>query len=48
MRVVVEVSFDTDEDENDRHVTYAVMTLLGTAVPYMADNVEIIEIDGGA
>jgi len=24
------------------------MTLLGTAVPYMADNVEIIEIDGGA
>lgn len=48
MRVTVEVSFDTDEDENDRHVTYAVMTLLATAVPYMADNVEIIEIDGEA
>ena len=43
MRVTIEVSFDTDEDENDRHVTYAVMTLLGAALPYMADNVDIIE-----
>jgi hypothetical protein len=43
MRVTIEVSYDTDEDKNDRHVTYAVMTLLATALPYMADNVDITE-----
>ena len=43
MRVTIEVSFDTDEDKDARHVTYAVMTLLATAVPYMADNVDIVE-----
>jgi hypothetical protein len=42
-RVTIEVSYDTDEPENDRHVTYAVMSLLNIAVPYMADNVDIIE-----
>ena len=45
MRVYIEVSFDTDEPEFDRHVTYSVMTLLATALPYMADNVDIQEMD---
>jgi hypothetical protein len=47
MRVTIELSYDTDEDEATRPVTYSVMTLLAQSVPYMADNVDIIEIDGG-
>jgi len=42
MRVTIEVSYDTDDD-HDRRVTHAVMTLLATALPYMADNVDITE-----
>lgn len=44
MRVYIEVSFDTDEPDFDRHVTYSVMTLLATTLPYMADNVDIQEM----
>lgn len=47
MRVTIEVSYDTDEPEDDRDVTRSIMTVIATALPYMADNVEVVEIDGG-
>lgn len=41
-RVNIQVSFDTDEPGA---ITHAVMSLLYAAVPFMADNVEIEEVE---
>lgn len=42
MTVKVAAYFDVPEDKADE-VTYAVMTLLSVSLPYMADNVEILQ-----
>lgn len=42
MRVRIAVEFDVPEHDVEE-ITYAVMTILGAAVPYMADNVDIMQ-----
>ena len=42
--LIIQVTCDVDEDMRDA-ISYSIQTLLGHSVPYMADNVDIQEVE---